>query len=204
MKTEFRRWHKPHGAVAIGGAFLAAGLLVLGCGGGSGGNSDGAAAAFMGHWALEGTSTSFKISCPTLNISGPQFVWTELAFEHGVLADLTDVSTGCVTPGISFDIAGDVASAVNPDPYTGNAPLCRSVLANDANGLPIFIDLTFSALTITKIQAATTDKAPRVLFGGTASGPLMEDDGTGMGNFVTVDTCSYSGSGDVFHRTTQP
>jgi len=204
MKTEFRRWQRPHRAVGIGGSLLTVALFLLGCGGGSGGSSDGAAAAFMGHWALEGDTTSFKITCPTLSIAGPQFVWTELVLDHGVLADLTDVSTACVTPGISFDIAGDVASAVNPDPYTGNAPLCRSVVANDANGFPVFIDLTFSALTITKLQTATTEKAPRVLFGGTASGPLMEDDGTGMGNFVTVDTCSYTGTGDVFHRTTQP
>jgi hypothetical protein len=203
MKTEFR-WRRPHGGLGIGGALLTASLLALGCGGGSSSSTDGAAAAFMGHWALEGTTTSFSITCPTLAATGAQVVWTELVLDHGVLADLTDVSTACVTPGISFDIAGDEASAVNPDPYTGNAPLCRSILGNDANGIPIFIDLTFSALTITKLQASTTEKAPRVLYAGTASGPLMEDDGTGTGTFKTADTCTYAGTGDVFHRTTQP
>jgi hypothetical protein len=203
MKTEFRCWRTPHGGFGIGGALLMATLFGLGCGG-SGGDSDGAAAAFMGHWEIEGATTSFTIICPTLGVTGAQVIWTELVLDHGVLADLTDVSTACVTPGISFDVAGVAASAVNPDPYTGNAPLCRSILANDPNGLPIFIDLSFSDLTITKLQTSTTEKAPRVLFAGTASGPLMEDDGTGTGNFAPVDTCSLSGTGDVFHRTTQP
>jgi hypothetical protein len=204
MKTEFRCWRRPHGAVGIGGALLAASLLALGCGGGSGGNSDGAAAAFMGHWEIEGTTTSFKITCPTIGVSGAQVVWTELVLDHGVLADLTDVSTACIAPGISFDVdsAGVSASAVDPDPYTGNPPFCRTILGNDSNGSPVFIDLTFTDLTITKLQTSASEKAPRVLYSGTGSGALMADDGTG--NFVTVDTCSYSGSGDVFHRTTQP
>ena len=204
MKTEFR-WRRPHGGLGIGGVLLTASLLTLGCGGGGSSDSDGAAAAFMGHWALEGATTSFSITCPTLGASGSQVVWTELVLDHGVLAALTDVSTACVTPGISFNIAGDEASAVNPDPYTGNAPLCRAIVANDANGIPVFIDLSFTDLTITKLQASSTEKAPRVLFAGTASGPLMEDDGSGTGNFVTADTCTYSSTtGDFFHRTTQP
>jgi hypothetical protein len=206
MKTEFRCWRRPHGGIGIGGALLTACLLGAGCGGGSSGDSDGAAAAFMGHWEIEGTTTSFTITCPTIAISGAQVVWTELVLDHGALADLTDVSTACVTPGISFDVdsKGVVASAVNPDPYTGSAPLCRAIVADDMNGIPIYIDLTFTALSITKLQASSTDKEAKVLYAGTASGPLMEDDGTGTGNFVTADTCSYTGTGDVFHRTTQP
>ena len=210
MNTEFRCWprphRRPHGRLGLGAALLTASILAAGCGGGSSGDPDGAAAAFMGHWEIEGATTSFTIICPTIAVSGAQVVWTELVLDHGALADLTDVSTACITPGISFDIdsKGVVASAVNPDPYTGNAPFCRSIVANDPNGLPIFIDLTFTDLTITKLQTSTTEKAPRVLFAGTASGPLMEDDGSGMGNFVPADTCSYTGTGDVFHRTTQP
>jgi hypothetical protein len=206
MKTEFRRWHRRHGAVGIGGAVLAAALLVLGCGGGSGGSSDGAAAAFMGHWEIEGTTSSFTLSCPQTigNVAFP--IWSELVLDHGVLSDLTDVSTACSAPGINFDIdsKGVVAAAVNPDPYTGAAPLCHWVLFADANGLPVFVDFTFTDLTITKLQTTSSEKAPRVLYAGTAAGPLVQDDGSGAGNFVTVDTCSYTGTGDVFHRTTQP
>jgi hypothetical protein len=205
MKTEFR-WRRPHGGFGIGGAFLTVSLLALGCGGGSGGSSDGAAAAFMGHWEIEGATSSFTISCPATVGSVAFPIWTELVLDHGVLTDLTDVSTACSAPGINYDIdsKGTMATAVNPDPYTGNAPLCHWILGADANGLPVFIDLTFTDLTITKLQASASDKAPRVLYGGSASGPLMQDDGTASGNFVTADTCTYSGAGDVFHRTTQP
>ena len=204
MKTEFR-WRR----LGIGGVLLTASLLTLGCGGGGSGDSDGAAAAFMGHWELDSatTTSSFTLKCPATVGSVAFPIWSELVLDHGVLTDLTDVSTGaCSAPGINYDIdsKGVVASVVNPDPYTGNPPLCHWVFASDSNGLPVFIDFTFTDLTITKLQASSTEKAPRVLYAGTASGPLMQDDGTASGNFVTADTCTYSGTGDVFHRTTQP
>ena len=206
MKTEFRCWKTRHGAVGIGGILLTVCLLAVGCGGGSSGSSDGAAAAFMGHWELEGTTTSFTITCPQTVGSVAFPIWTELILDHGVLTDLSDVSTACSAPGINYDLdsKGVEASAVDPDPYTMAAPLCHWVLGADSNGLPVFIDFTFSALTITKLQTSSSDKAPRVLYAGTATGPLMQDDGTASGNFVTADTCSYNGVGDVFHRTTQP
>jgi hypothetical protein len=188
-------------------AFLIAGLLAAGCSSSSSGNPDGVAEAFMGRWDIEGTSSSFSLACPAtfqsaLNIP----VWTELDFDHGVLSDLVDVSTACSSPGIGFDVdkSGVTAQAVNPDPFTGVAPLCRLVVGTDTNGLPIFIDFSFSSLTITKLAASGTDKAPRVLYGGQASGPLMQDDGTNTGTNVQIDTCTYSGPGDSFHRTTQP
>jgi hypothetical protein len=206
MNTEFRCLRRPHGGIGIGGALLTACLLAAGCGGGSSSDSDGAAAAFMGHWEMEGATSSFTISCP-LTVGSVVFpIWTELVLDHGVLTDLTDVSTACSAPGIDYNIdsKGVEASAPNPDPYTGNPPLCHWVLGADQNGLPVWVDFTFTALTITKLQTSTTEKAPRVLYAGTATGPLMQDDGTASGNFVTADTCSYSGTGDVFHRTTQP
>jgi hypothetical protein len=205
MKTEFR-WRKPHGGLGLGGAFLTASLLVLGCGGSSSSDPDGKAGAFMGHWEIEGATSSFTINCPATLGSVAFPIWTELVLDHGVLTDLTDVSTACSAPGMSFNIdsKGVVASVVDPDPYTGNPPLCHWVLFADSNGLPVFIDWTFTDLTITKLQTSSSEKAPRVLFGGMAMGPLMNDDGSGTGNFVTADTCSYSGTGDVFHRTTQP
>lgn len=187
------------------GAFLLAGLLGAGCGSSSSSNPDGVAEAFMGRWDIDGATSSFQLTCPQTGM-GTFPIWSELDLDHGVLADLTDISTACVAPGMSFDVekGGTTASVVNPDPYTGNAPLCRYVLGTDQNGNPAFIDFTFSELTITKLQASSTSKAPRVLLEGTASGPLMQDDGTNMGNFVQSDTCTITGSGDVFHRTTQP
>jgi hypothetical protein len=187
------------------GAFLLAGLLAAGCSSSSSGNSDGVAEAFMGHWEIDGMTTSFTVTCPNTGM-GTFAIWQELDLDHGVLADLTDVSNACVPPGMSFDVdkAGVTASVVAPDPYTGSAPLCRYVLGADSNGNPVFIDFSFSDLTMTKLQASSASKAPRLLLAGTASGPLMQDDGTNTGNSVAVDTCTIIGSGDIFHRTTQP
>jgi len=187
------------------GGLLLAGLLAAGCGSSSSGNSDGVAEAFMGVWDIEGSTTSFTVTCQTAG-TGSFAIWQELDLDHGVLADLTDVSGACVPPGMSFDVdkTGVTASLVNPDPYTGSAPLCRYVLGTDSNGNPAFIDFTFSDLSFTKLQASSTSKAPRLLLAGDGSGPFMQDDGTNMGNYVQVDTCTISGNGDIFHRTTQP
>jgi len=187
-------------------SFLIAGLVAAGCGSSSSGNPDGVAEPYMGHWEIEGSSSSFTLNCPATvgSLSFP--IWSELELDHGVLSDLVDVSSACSSPGMGFDVdkGGVTAQVVNPDPFTGAAPLCRLVVAVDANGLPVFIDFSFSSLTITKLAAAGTDKAPRILYGGAATGPLMEDDGSGTGNNVQIDSCTYSGPGDSFHRTTQP
>lgn len=187
------------------GAFLVAGMLAAGCGSSSSGNSDGVAEAFIGHWEPEGSTTSFTVTCASMGM-GNIPIWNEVELDHGVLADLTDVSNACVPPGMSFNVdkTGVTASVLNPDPYTGNMPECRYVVGSDSNGIPAYIDFTFSDLTITKLQASSTSKAPRILLAGTASGGFMQDDGTGTGNYVQSDTCSYSGTGDIFHRTTQP
>ena len=190
------------------GSFLIAGLLVAGCGSSSSsGSSDGVATAFMGRWEMEGASSSFSLTCPATFGSPIAFpIWTELEFDHGVLSDLVDVSSACATPGVSFEIDknGVTAEVVNPDPFTGNAPECKLVVASDSNGLPIFIDFSFSSLMITKLASSGTDKAPRILYGGAATGPLLQDDGTGTGTNMQIDSCTYSGAGDSFHRTTQP
>jgi hypothetical protein len=188
------------------GAFLLAGLLGAGCSSSSSTtNSDGVAEAFMGRWEIEGASSSFALTCPNFGM-GMVPIWTELDLDHGVLSDLTDISNACVAPGMSFDVdkGATTATVVNPDPYTGNAPLCRYVLGSDSNGNPAYIDFAFSDLTITKLQASSSSKAPRVLLAGSATGPLMQDDGTNMGNTIQTDTCTIMGTGDVFHRTTQP
>ena len=186
------------------GGFLLAGLLVAGCGGSSSGNPDGVAEAFMGHWEAEGATSSFTLTCQMAGM-GTFPIWGELDLDHGVLSDLTDVSTACVPPGMSFNVdkTGVSAAVVNPDPYTGNPSDCQVVLGNDSYGNPVYIDFTFSDLTITKLQPSSTSKAPRVLLAGTATGAWMQEDPTAH-TFSQVDTCTYSGTGDIFHRTTQP
>lgn len=189
------------------GAFLiAAGLLAAGCGSSSSGSPDGVAEAFMGRWELENASSSFTLNCPATFGSLTFPIWGHLDLDHGVLSDLVDVSAVCSSPGIGFDVekGGVTAQAVNPDPFTQSAPLCELVVALDANGLPVFIDFSFSSLTITKLPASATDKTQRVLYGGQATGPLMQDDGTNSGTNKQIDTCAYMGAGDSYYRTTQP
>jgi hypothetical protein len=200
MQTDFR------GRLGCAAVLLAAGLAAAGCGGSSSSNPDGLAEGFIGHWEVEGATTSYTLTCPN-TVGAVSFpIWTDLVLEHGVLSDLTDVSTACAPPGMSFDVdkKGVVATVVAPDPYTSNAPLCRFVVGSDSNGLPVYIDFSFTSLTFTKLQDSGTGAAPRALWGGAAAGPLMEDDGTNTGNLVQADSCTYSGSGDIFHRTTQP
>jgi hypothetical protein len=160
----------------------------------------------MGRWEIEGSTTSFTLACPSdPNIGSVNFpIWTQIDLDHGVLSDLADVSNVCVPPGINFsvDSKGITATAMDPDPYTMAAPLCELVIGSDTNGNPVYIDFSFSSLTFTKLADSGTGKAPRALFSGSASGPEMLADASG--NYSSNGTCTYSGSGDIFHRTTRP
>jgi hypothetical protein len=177
-------------------------VLAGACGGSSGGASLGPAGKFLGRWELD-TATTFTINCPTVMLSGSAAIWVEMVFEKGVLTDATEASGACVPPGIGFDVNGTKLSATNPDPYTGMAPLCELTLGADNNGFPVFLDLSFSALDLTLLQTTAGD-APKAALSGVASGIIAQEDGTGTGHYVQVDTCTYSGSGDTFHRMSQP
>jgi hypothetical protein len=187
-------------------SLLAPGLLAvlaIGCGGSSG-TSLGPAAKFLGRWEIDLTApSSFKISCPVIMLSGSAAVWGEMVFEKGVLTDATEASGNCLPPGLGFDVNGSKLSVANPDPYTGAAPICELTLGADANGLPVYLDLSFTALDLTLLKPVSGE-APTALLTGTATGAVAQDDGTGMGHYVQVDTCTYSGTGDTFHRMSQP
>ena len=175
-----------------------------GCGGGDGGTDLGPGGPFLGRWQIDASST-FMINCPMVMLSGNAPVWTELVFEKGVLTDVTEASATCIPPGLSFDVAsgGLAMGVVNPDPYTGAAPLCSLTLGSDAMGFPVYLDLTFTALEFTLLQAVA-GQAPTALLSGTATGVIAQENGTGTGTYVAVDTCTYSGSGDTFYRMSQP
>jgi len=177
-------------------------VLAGACGGSSNGASLGPAAKFLGRWELD-TATTFNINCPTVMLSGSAAIWVEMIFEKGVLTDATEASGSCVPPGIGFDVNGTKLSAPNPDPYTNMVPLCELSLGSDANGFPVFLDLSFSALDFTLLQASAGE-APMAVLSGTASGIIAQEDGTGTGHYVQVDTCTYTGAGDTFHRMSQP
>ena len=176
----------------------------VGCGGGSSGTSLGPAAKFLGRWEIDLSAPStFTINCPTVMLSGSAAVWGEMVFEKGVLTDATEASGNCLPPGLGFDVNGSKLSVANPDPYTGMAPICELSLGADANGFPVYLDLQFSALDLTLLKAVSGE-APTALLTGTASGAIFEEDGTATGHYVQADTCTYSGTGDTFHRMSQP
>jgi hypothetical protein len=183
-------------------------VLAGACGGSSGPNL-GPAAKFLGRWEIDFTSsgTTFAIECPTSMITTRAYlVWGEMVFEKGVLSDATESSGGCLPPGLAFDVGtgGSALTLSDPDPYTGAPSVCTRTIGADANMIPIFLDLSFSALTLTLLEAVAGE-APKALLSGAATGQIVQDDGTRTGNFVVVDTsCIYSGTGDTFHRMSQP
>jgi hypothetical protein len=193
------------GATMLGALALTACGALAGCGGSSSSSSLGPAGNFIGRWELDGTTSTFSINCPTSMLSGAAAIWVELVFDHGVLSDLSETSGACLAPGIAFDVdsKGTVATVSNPDPYTGMAPVCSLVIGNDTAGLPVYLDLTFTNLTFTSL-AAVKDQAPTALLSGTATGAIVQDDGSGMGRLVQTDTCTYSGTADRYHRMSRP
>jgi hypothetical protein len=182
---------------------LVAGCLLAGCGGSSSGSNLGPAGKFIGRWSLDTINTTFGITCT--QGSGSVNFWSELDFEHGVLSDVSETSPTCLAPGLALDVdsSGAVLGISNPDPYTGQTPLCSIGLGADANGLTVYLDLTVTAFDFT-LLAPVKNKAPTALLSITATGAIVQDDGTGMGNYVQSDTCSYSGTNDTYHRMSQP
>jgi len=188
-------------------ALVAAGLLA-GCGGSSSGPNEGPAAKFLGRWERD-ASTMFSITCVTpagvTDISAMYNPWSEIQFERGVLSDASETSSVCSRPpGLSLDVqSGSSLSVTLPnDPYTGMAPECVAQIGTDPNGIPVYLDLTFTTFKFT-LLAPVKDKAPTAMLELAATGPIVQDDGTGM-NFVIVDNCTYSGANDTYHRMSQP
>ncbi|HEY7370895.1 MAG TPA: hypothetical protein VIF57_01870 [Polyangia bacterium] len=177
-----------------------------GCGSDGGGSASlGPAGKFLGRWELDGTSSTFTINCPASMLAGAAALWGEMVFEKGVLTDATETSGNCLPPGLAFDVdkTGVILSVSNPDPYTGMAPVCSVPIGTDAGGHTVFLDMSFTALDFTLLQT-TAKQAPKAMLSGTGTGAIAQDDGTGTGNYVQVDTCTYSGTGDVYHRMSQP
>jgi hypothetical protein len=188
-------------AAGLLGAVLA--VLPAACGGSSGGADLGPAGKFLGRWSLDSTTTSFAVACSQ---TGAQLnFWSELDFDRGVLTDVSETSTTCLAPGMAFDLdsSGATLSVPNPDPYTGMEPHCVVSLGTDANGFTVYFDMTITSLDFTLLPAVK-DKAPSGLLSVTANAVIAQDDGTGMGNYVIADTCTYSGTNDTYHRMSQP
>jgi hypothetical protein len=183
--------------------------LLAGCGGGSSNDAPGPEEKFLGRWQLvDGSSTAFTLSCPN-GTPQPYLQWFELLFEHGTVTDLSETSglinsqLGC-SPALSYDVMGDTASIVNPDPYQGGAPFCEA-LAFDNMGNPVAI-LEFKPGTdwAFVLSAEVADKPPQGVLKGSATViPWVPDATTNM--LVAQAACSYASTaaGDAFFRMTQ-
>jgi hypothetical protein len=186
--------------VARLGAFLvlaAAALLGAGCGGSS--SSGGKGSAFEGRWDLDSPSSSFTLNCQTAGPLTNFGLWFELVFEQGVLTDISETSGVC-SQGLALDASATALDIVNPDPYTGQEPDCDTSVGTDSNGNPIILELTYDMLSFT-LLSQKAGEAPKGVLAATGSGQVFQVDSTG--NFAVVDTCTYQGTGDIFHRMTK-
>ena len=193
------------------GMLRAPSLLTLAVLAGCGGSSESADPTddFIGRWELLPTmTTAFNLTCGAT--TQPYIQWVELVFEHGSVTDLIDTSGlldrqfGC-SPVLPYNIGGNTASIVNPDPYVGGAPFCEA-LAFDAMGNAVALfefapgpDWAF------ELQPKVADKPPEGILKGSATVTPFVPDATGA--LAPQPACSYSSgaTGDRFFRlTTQP
>jgi hypothetical protein len=187
--------------------------MAVGCGGSdSGGPED----AFVGYWFAESPTTAFTVTC-TDSVFGPVYspgsnqlrIFDVLKFEHGELSDLAETSGSCNL--LNYDIKGDTATVVTPDPYVTPAGTASSCLAGlplfDNMGYPIPADIRLTptaSWTVKRLPDKTAAGGDRIQLAGTASARLRADDGSGTGNAVVSNPeCTYGGM-DTFFRLTRP
>ena len=194
-------------------------VLSVGMAAGCGGDGDAAGPedAFVGYWFAESPTTGFTVTC-TDTIFSQVFtaggdnqlrVFEVLKFEHGELTDLAETSGSCNL--LTYDIKGDSATVVNPDPYdTGTDPVAGCVTGlplADMAGKAIPADMRLrpdASWTVKRLAEKTAAGADRLQLAGTASARLRADDGSGTGNiFVSNPECTYGGM-DTFFRLTRP
>jgi hypothetical protein len=196
----------------LGVMLSAPSLLALAMFAGCGGSSEGSGPEdkFIGRWRLhpDTTDTAFTISCPTLR---PYIQWIELVFEHGSVTDLIETAgfvqppeVGC-TPALSFNISGNTATIVNPDPYIGAAPFCDALGFNEMGQAYAIYEFEPNADWSFELQAEIADKPPEGLLKGSATVTPYVPNATTM-MLDPQPACDYTSgaSGDRFIRLTQP
>jgi hypothetical protein len=184
----------------------AASLGSIGCGGDSGPAAT-PADKFIGRWETDETTTTskFTLTCQTNGTLNNFITWFSLDFERGTLTDLSDVSTSCTQPGLSFDVdtSKTSLSLVSPDPYLvapNNQPTCVSSLGSDGNGGTFYLVFTPTTATFT-LLAHTAGSVPMGLFAANGSATVVDVSSTGAASMA--DTCTYTGTGDQFHQMTR-
>ena len=162
---------------------------------------------FIGRWEIVDLSrTAFTLTCPAPATPQAYLQWIALVFERGSVTDLNEIGGvndqfGC-TPFIPYNVSGDVAKAVNPDPYLMGPPACDA-LAFDSMGNPVAL-LEFSPGPdwAFELSAPVAGKPPQgVLKGAATVTPFVPD---AAGNLVAQPSCTYSSGngGDAFFQVT--
>ena len=182
--------------------------VLAGCGGASKDES-GPWDDFVGRWQLsDGSTTAFMLTCGTT--AQPYVQWVELVFEHGSVTDLTETSGlirpdfGC-TPALAYDVIGDTATIVNPDPYVGGAPFCDALAFDNMGNAVALLEFEPGAEWAFVLQPKVAGKPPEgVLKGAATVTPFVPDATTGM--LMPQAACAYTSGtgGDRFFRLSQP
>jgi hypothetical protein len=164
---------------------------------------------FLGRWEiLDPRTTAFTLTCPSPATPQAYLQWIHLVFEHGTVTDLNETGGindqfGC-TPAISYNINGNAATVVNPDPYLGGPPFCDA-LAFDSTGAAVaLLEFSPNADWTFELSPLVANKPPQGTLKGSATvTPLVPD---ASGNLVAQPACTYSSGngGDEFFRMTQP
>jgi hypothetical protein len=187
-------------------ALVLSGGFAVGCGGDSSGS---AADAWTGHWLDADNTTGFTMGCTDATFSqlfpsGTQYqIFGGLTFEKGELTDLTETSGYCNL--LNYDIKGNSATVVSPDPYLMDAAACiYSFVATDGTyNYNAAIKLTPNAgWTVKKLSDKSAAGAEQVQLVGTAAADIAIDDGSATGLVSPTGSCSYGGQ-DTFFRLTK-
>jgi hypothetical protein len=186
-------------------ALVLCGGLAAGCGGGS---SSDITDAWTGHWLDADSTTGFTMTCTDPNFTGlfpanTQYqIFGGLTFEKGELTDLTETSGYCNL--LNYDIKGNSATVVSPDPYLMDTAACiyQFVVTDTAgNSFNAAIQLTPDpGWSIKRLSDKSAAGAEQVELSGTASADIAVQDVSGT--VVTTTPCSYGGK-DTFFRLTK-
>jgi len=186
-------------------ALVLSGGLAAGCGGD--GSSD-ITDAWVGHWLAADPTTGFTMSCTDPNFAGlfpanTQYqIFGGLKFEKGALTDLSETSGYCNL--LNYDIKGNSATVVSPDPYLMDAAACiyTFVVTDTAgNSFNAAIQLTPDpGWSVKRLSDKSAAGAEQVQLVGTAAADIAVQDVSGP--VVTTTPCSYGGK-DTFFRLTR-
>jgi hypothetical protein len=105
----------------------------------------------------------------------------------GVLSDLVETNGTC-SFGYDADVAKNMASLANPDPYTGMAPTCTLSLASDGSNI-VFTPTTTTSPWVFDLLAPVKGKAPTAQLVGVAAATVTLADSNG--NLSTLTPCMF-------------